>query len=85
MDNGDNLWNDIRGNWSEFKGEAKERWGELTDDELLQVEGKRDQLVGMIQKKYDLDLEEAEAQVDVWAESLGEDFEDDEDDEDELE
>jgi len=85
MDNGDNLWNDIRGNWNEFKGEAKERWGELTDDELLQVEGKRDQLVGMIQKKYDIDLEEAEAQVDVWAESLGEDFEDDEDDEDELE
>jgi len=82
MDNGDSLWNDIRGNWNEFKGEAKERWGELTDDELLQVEGKRDQLVGMIQKKYDLDLEEAEAQVDVWAESLGEDFEDEEEDED---
>ena len=59
-------WDQMKGNWKQFKGKAKEQWGKLTDDELDEVEGKRDQLVGKIQKQYGLSKEEAERQVGEW-------------------
>ncbi|MEQ4544453.1 MAG: CsbD family protein, partial [Pantoea agglomerans] len=42
----------IGGNWKQFKGKVKEKWGDLTDDDMTVVEGKRDQLVGKIQERY---------------------------------
>jgi uncharacterized protein YjbJ (UPF0337 family) len=42
----------IEGNWRQFKGKVKERWGKLTDDELDVIAGKRDQLSGTLQKAY---------------------------------
>ena len=62
-------WDQIEGNWKEFKGKAKEKWGEITDDELDQAEGKRDQLVGLVQQKYGKAREEAEREVDAWIKS----------------
>jgi uncharacterized protein YjbJ (UPF0337 family) len=56
-------WNQVQGNWKQFTGKVKEKWGELTDDELEQIAGKRDILVGQIQKKYGIAQEEAEKQV----------------------
>jgi uncharacterized protein YjbJ (UPF0337 family) len=53
----------IKGNWKQLKGKVKEAWGDLTDDELTQVEGKRDQLVGLIQKKYGTTKDEVEKQL----------------------
>ena len=44
-------WNRIEGNWKQFKGKIKETWGDLTDDELDQIAGKRDVLLGKIQEK----------------------------------
>ena len=44
----------------------KEQWGKLTDDDLLAIEGRRDQLVGKIQARYGVSKEEAEAQVGTW-------------------
>ena len=44
----------------------KEQWGKLTDDDLLEIEGRRDQLVGKIQTRYGITKEEAEAQVSGW-------------------
>jgi len=41
----------ILGNWNQFKGKVKQRWGQLTDDELSEVEGNFDQLVGLVQQK----------------------------------
>jgi len=56
-------WQTVEGNWSEMKGKIKEAWGNLTDDELDVIAGKRDQLVGFIQKSYGVAREEAERQV----------------------
>ena len=56
-------WDQIEGKWTEFKGAIKERWGKFTDDELVQLKGKRDQLAGMIQNKYGVAKEEAERQI----------------------
>ena len=41
----------VAGNWGQLKGKVKQRWGQLTDDELMEVEGNYDQLVGLIQQK----------------------------------
>jgi len=42
---------EIGGNWKQFKGTVKEKWGKLTDDDMTVIEGKRDQLVGKIQER----------------------------------
>ena len=60
-------WDRIEGNWKEFTGAAKEKWGELTDDEIQQAEGNREKLVGVIQQKYGIAKDEAERQVDEFA------------------
>lgn len=56
----------IIGNWKQFKGEARRRWGKLTDDQLDQVEGNRQKLAGEIQEAYGIALGEAERQIEEW-------------------
>ena len=56
-------WDQIQGNWVEFKGKAKERWGKLTDDDLDRIEGNRDQLAGKLQQRYGKAKEEAEREI----------------------
>jgi uncharacterized protein YjbJ (UPF0337 family) len=63
-------WDQIKGQWTNLKGQAKEQWGDLTDDEVDRAEGKRDQLVGAIQRRYGVAKEEAERRVDGWAQQL---------------
>lgn len=53
----------LKGQWTQVKGKVKEKWGDLTDNDLTQIEGHRDQLVGRIQERYGLRQEEAEKQV----------------------
>jgi uncharacterized protein YjbJ (UPF0337 family) len=50
----------FEGKWKEMRGQVKEWWGELTDDDLDRVAGKADQLVGLIQQKYGYTREHAE-------------------------
>ena len=64
---GSATWARIEGNWKQFTGAAKERWGELTDDDMDQVEGNYDQLVGKVQEGYGVTRAEASEQVDEWA------------------
>jgi len=56
-------WDTISGKWMQVKGQVKEKWGKLTDDELEQIEGKRDRLAGVLQEKYGYAKEEAETQL----------------------
>jgi uncharacterized protein YjbJ (UPF0337 family) len=60
------MWEKIKGSWNQTKGAVKEQWGKLTDDDLLEIEGRRDQLVGKIQTRYGITREQAEAQVSTW-------------------
>jgi uncharacterized protein YjbJ (UPF0337 family) len=50
--------------------EVKRQWSKLTDDELLQVGGNQDLLVGKLQEKYGITQQEAHHQIDEWAENL---------------
>lgn len=60
------IWEKISGSWTQTKGAVKEQWGKLTDDDLLEIQGRRDQLVGKIQTRYGISKQEAEAQVSGW-------------------
>ena len=63
-------WNRIEGNWKQVKGQVKENWGKLTDDELDKMNGRRDQLEGKIQERYGIAKDQAKKDVDTWFNSL---------------
>lgn len=63
-------WDQIRGQWLQVKGQVKSKWGKLTDDDVTNISGKRDQLIGRIQERYGILKDEAEKQVDEWLSKL---------------
>jgi uncharacterized protein YjbJ (UPF0337 family) len=65
-------WNQVAGKWKQYKGQAKEKWGKMTDDDLDVIDGRRQQLVGKIQERYGLARDAAESQVDEFVRSLKE-------------
>ena len=54
----------FEGKWKEMRGQVREWWGKITDDELEETGGKADQLVGLVQQKYGYTREQAEAEFD---------------------
>jgi uncharacterized protein YjbJ (UPF0337 family) len=65
-----NKWTQIASQWERFAVEAKKEWGELTDEELIQVEGKRNILASVVQKRYFTSKKEAHTQIEAWIETL---------------
>lgn len=63
-------WDLVEGKWKQMKGQIREKWGNLTDDDLEMIAGKRDQLIGRLQVRYGIAKEEAAKQVDEFADSL---------------
>jgi uncharacterized protein YjbJ (UPF0337 family) len=59
-------WNRVEGNWKQFKGSAKEKWGKLTDDDLDVIEGRREQLEGKLQQRYGFAKDQVRKDVDEW-------------------
>jgi uncharacterized protein YjbJ (UPF0337 family) len=60
-------WDRIEGNWKQLKGKAKEQWGKLTDDQLDVIGGREDQLIGKVQEAYGIGRDEAQKQVEAFA------------------
>lgn len=56
-------WDIVEGNWMQFKGKIKQQWGNLTDDHLDVIAGKRDKLIGQLQESYGLTKEKAEEEI----------------------
>lgn len=50
----------FKGKWKELKGSIKEKWGDLTDDDVTEVEGKTEKLVGILQEKYGYSRDKAQ-------------------------
>lgn len=42
----------LKGKWLQFKGELKQQWGKLTGDDLQQIEGSYEKILGMLQERY---------------------------------
>ena len=53
----------LKGNWNEAKGKLKQKYGELTDDDLTYVEGKEDELIGRLQKKIGKSKDEIKREI----------------------
>lgn len=54
----------LKGNWNQLKGNLKQWWGDLTDDDVQRIEGNRDELVGRLQERYGWTKEKARAEID---------------------
>jgi uncharacterized protein YjbJ (UPF0337 family) len=60
----------FEGKWKQVKGEVREKWGKLTDDDMHVVAGRREQLIGRVQERYGIAKEEATRQVDAFVKNL---------------
>ena len=60
-------WDQIQGRWKQMQGDARRQWGQITDDELEEVQGDRNKLEGIIQERYGRSKEEARRELDDWA------------------
>ena len=58
--------NILKGKWMQIKGSVREKWGQLTDDDVDQVSGSAERLVGVIQERYGYAKQRAEDEVDAW-------------------
>jgi uncharacterized protein YjbJ (UPF0337 family) len=64
--------NILEGKWKQLRGSIREKWGELTDDELDQIAGKRDRLAGLLQERYGYTQMEAEQEISAFLEEWDE-------------
>jgi len=62
----------LKGKWRQFKGSIQEKWGELTDDELDQINGEREQLIGKLQEKYGYGRAKAQGEYDDFVHTMTE-------------
>jgi uncharacterized protein YjbJ (UPF0337 family) len=63
-------WDKVEGNWKQFEGKVKQKWGKLTDDDLTRIEGKRTELLGLIQTRYGQAKDVADREIDDWVKDL---------------
>jgi len=53
----------LEGQWKQIRGKVQQKWGQLTDNELDEIKGRRTELAGVLQKKYGYGKEQAEREV----------------------
>lgn len=56
----------LKGQWNQLKGNVKQEWGKLTDNDVARIEGNRDEFVGVVQERYGYSRERAEREVDAY-------------------
>lgn len=64
-------WDRIEGNWKQFKGKAKQKWGKLTEDDIDKIDGKRLELEGKLQETYGYEKDRARKEVEEFCDSCG--------------
>lgn len=57
-------WDIVKGQWAQVKGEVKSKWGDLTDNDITEINGEREKLAGKLQERYGWAREEADRQID---------------------
>jgi uncharacterized protein YjbJ (UPF0337 family) len=60
----------LKGQWKQIRGRIQQRWGDLTDNELDQIEGSRTEIEGLLQKKYGYGKEEVRRELDEFIRDL---------------
>lgn len=54
----------FNGTWEETKGKIKQKWADLTDDDMLKIQGKHDEIYGILEKRYGHAKEDAKKMID---------------------
>jgi uncharacterized protein YjbJ (UPF0337 family) len=62
-------WDQVEGNWKQFKGKVQQQWGKFTDDDMDVMTGKRTEVVGRLQERYGMAKEQAERELDEFCRS----------------
>jgi uncharacterized protein YjbJ (UPF0337 family) len=56
----------LKGQWTQLKGQLRKQWGKLTDDEVDQIQGSAEILIGKLQERYGYSREQAEREIERW-------------------
>jgi len=56
----------LKGQWMQLKGRVREQWGKLTQDDVDQIQGRAEQLIGKLQSRYGIQRDEAQRQFEAW-------------------
>jgi uncharacterized protein YjbJ (UPF0337 family) len=65
----------LKGKWNQAKGQVRNWWGRLTDDDVKMIEGSSERLIGLLQERYGYSKQEAQYQIADFLELLEEKFE----------
>lgn len=57
------------GKWHELKGQVRQQWGKLTDDDVTKLSGKTEELAGVLQQRYGYARNQAEIEINTWLSS----------------
>ena len=60
----------LTGNWKQMRGKVKQTWGKLTDNDLTRIEGRFDELAGLVQERYGYTRDKAEKEVTDFIEKM---------------
>ena len=63
-------WDQIKGDWNQLRRKLKEKWKKLTDEELTAIAGRRDDLEGLLQKRYGYNKQQAGIELDKFTTGL---------------
>ena len=63
-------WDCIEGDWKQMAGKVKQKWGNLTDDDMTKLKGKREELEGVLQTRYGHTKDQLKTEIDMWASGL---------------
>lgn len=63
-------WNEIEGDWKRYKGNIREQWGNLTDEELDEINGNQHSFEAKLQERYHLTPEQVRAEIDEWRQKI---------------
>jgi uncharacterized protein YjbJ (UPF0337 family) len=60
----------LLGKWNELKGQVRQKWAKLTDDDLARLSGKIEELAGVLQQRYGYGKAQAEIEINNWLRDL---------------
>ena len=62
-------WDQIQGNWVQYKGKLRQNWNMLTDEDITRIAGRREELIGRLRERYGFAAAEAEREIEAWTRS----------------
>ena len=63
-------WDRVQGNWKEMSAQAKQNWGKLPYDDITTIKGRREELQGLIQRRYGYAKDKAKSAIDSWLDEM---------------